>query len=215
MRARVGKIARLPGAVRDELNRRLHNGALGRELLPWLNTLPEVQRVLAQRFASRPITEDNISAWRHGGFQDWLLQEERRVRLRELSDQCPERDPALRARRITAYAEEYLALELAEELERLSAIPSREARSKQLQHLCRELCRLQNSHSRNRELRLLEIKTSVVAKSHPNRAPIAPNSGLLGPFRAKGHMGGSGATGIPHMPNNPFEKPDQKKNKIL
>src|SRR5689334_9404477 len=104
MRARVGKIARLPGVVRDELNRRLHNGALGRELLPWLNTLPEVQRILAQRFASRPITEDNISAWRHGGFQDWLLQEERRVRLRELSDQCPERDPALRARRITAYA---------------------------------------------------------------------------------------------------------------
>ncbi|HXE43262.1 MAG TPA: hypothetical protein VN516_09580 [Candidatus Baltobacteraceae bacterium] len=48
MRARVGKIARLPGPIRNELNRRIHNGALGRELVPWLNALPEVQTVLAQ-----------------------------------------------------------------------------------------------------------------------------------------------------------------------
>ena len=160
MRTRTGKIARLPGAIRHELNHRLHNGALGRELVPWLNALPEVQRVLAERFASRPITEDNLSEWRQGGFQDWLLQEERRVRLRELSNQCPERDPALRARRLAAYTEEQLALELAEEIERLSAMKDRDARSKHLQRLCRELCRLQNSHTRNREVRLLETKAT-------------------------------------------------------
>jgi hypothetical protein len=193
MRARVGKIARLPGGIRNELNRRLHHGALGRELAPWLNALPEVQHVLTGRFAGRPITEDNISAWRHGGFQDWLLQEERRVRLRELSDQCPERDPALRARRIAAYTGEQLALELAEELERLSSITDREERSKQLERLCRELCRLQNSHTRNREVHLLETKASVAAKPPPSRTPVAPNSGLLGPFRAKDHMGGGGS----------------------
>ena len=128
MRTRTGKIARLPGALRHELNHRLHNGAPGREIVPWLNALPEVQRVLAARFASRPITEDNLSEWRQGGFQEWLLQEERRVRLRELSDQCPERDPALRARRLAAFTEEQLALELAEEIERLSAMKDRDAR---------------------------------------------------------------------------------------
>jgi hypothetical protein len=186
MRARTGKIARLPGEIRDTLNRRLHNGDLGRELVPWLNALPEVKHVLAARFAARPITEDNLSAWRRGGFQEWLLQEQRRVRLRELSDQCPERDPALRARRIAAYTEEQLALELAEELERLSAMTDRTERSKCLQRLTQELCRLQNSHLRNRELRLLEIKAGhpIVPQSPPNRTPVASKSGLLGPFRA-------------------------------
>jgi len=182
MRARTGKIARLPAPVRHELNRRLNNGALGRELVPWLNALPEIQSVLAHRFASRPITEDNISAWRQGGFQEWLLQEERRERLRELSDQCPERDPALRAHRITAFTQEQLALELAEELERLSAMTDREARSKRLQRLCQELCRLQNSHTRNREIHLMELKAgySVAPKSGPNRAKIGASRAFWG-----------------------------------
>jgi len=58
MRARTGKIARLPVAVREELNHRLENGALGRELVPWLNELPEVKQILAERFAGRPILEE-------------------------------------------------------------------------------------------------------------------------------------------------------------
>jgi hypothetical protein len=196
VRARTGKIARLPGPIRHELNHRLNNGALGRELAPWLNALPEVQTVLAHRFASRPITEDNISAWRQGGFQEWLLQEERRDRLRELSDQCPERDPALRARRIAAFTQEQLALELAEEVERLSAMTDPEARSKRLQRLCQELCRLQNSHTHNRELRLRELKAAPLPTT--SRAPIAAKSGLLGPFRAKDPTGGGDSgTGVP------------------
>ncbi len=32
-----GKIARLPRAIRDELNRRMGDGQTGQELLPWLN----------------------------------------------------------------------------------------------------------------------------------------------------------------------------------
>ena len=192
MRTRTGKIARLPGALRHELNHRLHNGAPGRELVPWLNAMPEVQRVLVERFAGRPITEDNLSEWRQGGFQDWLLQEERRVRLRELSNQCPERDPVLRARRLAAYTEEQLALELAEEIERLSAMKDRDARSKHLQRLCRELCRLQNSHTRDREVRLLETKAAIAIapKPRPNRASVVPKSEPIGPFRTNNPMGG-------------------------
>ena len=40
MTARNGKVARLPKVVREELNRRLEDGQLGRELLCWLNGLP-------------------------------------------------------------------------------------------------------------------------------------------------------------------------------
>ncbi len=38
---RNGKIARLPLAVRQQLNQRLQNGELARDLLSWLNRLPE------------------------------------------------------------------------------------------------------------------------------------------------------------------------------
>jgi hypothetical protein len=144
MRARVGKIARLPGEIRDTLNHRLHNGALGKELVAWLNALPEAQTVLAERFAGRPITEDNISAWRSGGFQDWRLEEERRVRLRELSAIGHGGDPENNAHRISAVTQEQFALELAEEFERLSAMKPGVERSKHLQRLSRELCRHQH-----------------------------------------------------------------------
>ncbi|MGO8700886.1 MAG: hypothetical protein ACLQVY_24605 [Limisphaerales bacterium] len=40
---RNGKIARLPLASRRQLNQRLQNGELARNLLSWLNRLPEVQ----------------------------------------------------------------------------------------------------------------------------------------------------------------------------
>ena len=44
---RNGKIARLPRAIRDELNCRLADGEIGGRLVDWLNGLPEVQKILA------------------------------------------------------------------------------------------------------------------------------------------------------------------------
>ncbi len=77
---RKGKIARLPSAVREQLNERLREGESGRQLIAWLNGLPEVQAILAARFGGRPVNEPNFTAWRHGGYRDWLaLQETRRV----------------------------------------------------------------------------------------------------------------------------------------
>jgi hypothetical protein len=194
MRARTGKIARLPDPIRQELNHRLDNGALGRDLVAWLNALPEVQRVLAERFSGHPITDDNISQWRHGGFQDWLRQDERRVRLHELNSQYYQLDPALRARRLNAAMEERLALELTEELERLSTMKDPDERSKHLRRLCQQMCRLQNSRTSERHLRLLEAKAH-----HASRPPVLPltrmdraDSDLPGPFRTQDYTGGGG-----------------------
>jgi len=47
---RLGKIARLPRGIREELNRRLADGEVGRSLLEWLNALPEVTTALAAHF---------------------------------------------------------------------------------------------------------------------------------------------------------------------
>jgi hypothetical protein len=71
-RARTSKIARLPAAVREELNTRLHDGQTAAEILSWANELPEVNAVLTRHFAGQPITEDNLSRWRQGGYAGWL-----------------------------------------------------------------------------------------------------------------------------------------------
>lgn len=72
----TGKIARLSAEIRDELNRRLHNGERGRSLLEWLNGLPQTQQILASAFGGRPINHVNLTAWRAGGYQAWLARHE-------------------------------------------------------------------------------------------------------------------------------------------
>src|ERR1035441_615190 len=74
--ARNGKIARLPRDIRSQLNTRLQDGQDGPQVLPWLNSLPEVKKVLAARFDDRPINEQNLSDWRQGGYEDWLAHED-------------------------------------------------------------------------------------------------------------------------------------------
>ncbi|MDB6020107.1 MAG: hypothetical protein JWR19_4596 [Pedosphaera sp.] len=76
MMSRVGKIARLPKAVRFKLNLRLENGESQRALVVWLNKLPAVQKVLAGEFEGRPINEQNLTAWKQGGFAESRAQEE-------------------------------------------------------------------------------------------------------------------------------------------
>jgi hypothetical protein len=70
---RRGKIARLPRSIRDELNVRLDDGQDADQVLPWLNELPEVRDVLKQHFNGAPISPQNLSGWRQGGFNEWLL----------------------------------------------------------------------------------------------------------------------------------------------
>jgi len=74
--SRTGKIARLPHELRGRLNRRLQDGESGTALLKWLNALPEVQEVLKEEFDGRPIIEENLTAWKQGGYRDWERHEE-------------------------------------------------------------------------------------------------------------------------------------------
>lgn len=87
--ARIGKIARLPAAVREALNKRLRDGEPGPTLLPWLNAQPEVAAVLSEHFSGQPINAQNLSDWRTGGYQEWLTQQDtqhqRLEHIRELS----------------------------------------------------------------------------------------------------------------------------------
>lgn len=86
---RTGKIARLPRHIRDHLNRRLHDGNPAKHLAAWLNTLPEVQTILAAEFAGKPIRPQNLSEWKHGGYRDWLLDQDALHLARQLAQDDP------------------------------------------------------------------------------------------------------------------------------
>jgi len=90
--SRLGKIARLPRNIREELNHRLADGETGPRLVDWLNTLPDTQKSLAANFGGRPITEQNLSDWRQGGFQDWLRHDEARSWVAQLVEQSDDLD---------------------------------------------------------------------------------------------------------------------------
>lgn len=90
MRARTGKIARLPAAAREELNRRLVENEPASKILPWLNGLPEMGVIIAEMGEAGghqvgPVDDRNLSEWRKGGFADWLRRRERIEETRELA----------------------------------------------------------------------------------------------------------------------------------
>jgi hypothetical protein len=95
---RTGKIARLSRATRDELNRRLDNGETGVRLVAWLNAQPETRRILAEKFSGRPITEQNLSEWKLGGYLDWTGRQEILAEAQELDADAAELKQATKGR---------------------------------------------------------------------------------------------------------------------
>jgi hypothetical protein len=113
--SRNGKIARLPGTIRDELNQRLENGEEGAPLLTWLNALPEVQRSLKDYFDGAPVSKQNLSEWRQGGFREWQIREELIEQASRLSESADDMDysveiPLLAGKLAAVLAARYAAL---------------------------------------------------------------------------------------------------------
>jgi hypothetical protein len=82
---RNGKIARLPAFIREQLNRRLQDGEEGKGLVTWLNDLPKVKEALEKEFDGRSISEQNLSEWKQGGFEDWQRQQDARAWVQQLA----------------------------------------------------------------------------------------------------------------------------------
>jgi hypothetical protein len=87
---RVGKIARLPRPIREQLNQRLENGESGVELVAWLNGQRKVQSVMKARFGGRSISEQNLSEWKQGGYIEWQAHQESLDFARELAANADE-----------------------------------------------------------------------------------------------------------------------------
>jgi len=87
---RHGKIARLPHPIRELINRRLQNSDEGKEIVEWVNSLPEVRAIMDAEFASQPVSEMNLSNWRLGGFRDWEAQQEALAAVRQFGADADE-----------------------------------------------------------------------------------------------------------------------------
>jgi hypothetical protein len=125
---RNGKIARLPESIRAELNQRLREGEPGKHLVKWLNGLPQVQAVVKAKFEGQPIAENNLSAWKTGGYLAWEQDQATREGLDSFMDkagvlQTPaEKDLIYRM-------VDFVSIKMALELNRLDSVPDGEAKA--------------------------------------------------------------------------------------
>src|SRR5580692_4634110 len=91
-----GKIARLPDDIREQLNQRLLDGQPASTILPWLNGLGPVKTVLAAQFAGEPVTAQNLSNWRIGGYQHWFRDQKELCQIKKYGDDAASLPPDYR-----------------------------------------------------------------------------------------------------------------------
>src|SRR5436190_14915780 len=177
-----GKIARLPRGIRDQLNRRLDEGEAGKELVQWLNELPEVRDIMARQFGGRPINEQNLSEWKARGHREWLARQEALAHARELAADAQELGEATDGK-LTDHLATVLAARYAAALGGWNGEVSDEFRQKlrALRGLCQDIVELRRGdHSGarlNMERERLEReseKTEVEVVEHFKRWAMKP-----------------------------------------
>jgi hypothetical protein len=75
-RSLIGKIARLPESIRDEVSQRMADGQTLHDITSWLNSLPEVEKIMSEQFNGRPIILENVGQWKKRGHLRWLQRRE-------------------------------------------------------------------------------------------------------------------------------------------
>ena len=142
---RTGKIARLPHQIREQLNRRLESSEDYEPILNWLNELPEVKQSLELHFAGRPISKQNLSEWRSGGFSEWLDRQDAGDFLTNLDDQSnpnPQTSSSPSTGRMALWLSVQYALAARALVQSTVDQPARWAR---LREICADIARLRRS----------------------------------------------------------------------
>ncbi len=111
--SRIGKIARLSQYMREQLNQRIEDGEPGKSLVEWLNSCRAVQVSLAEYFGGRPISAQNLSEWKQGGFKDWQRNQESRALARDFLAEAEELEEEIGDTPLTDRLTETVALALA------------------------------------------------------------------------------------------------------
>ena len=189
MPTRTGKIARLPAAVRQQLNLRLDDGQEGPPILDWLNALPEVQALLQEKFGGAPISPQNLSQWRQGGFQDWLLLRELCGEAQALADSADESDKEFpHGTAAIDHAATVLGVRFGSLLMRWNGEVDEplEAKARFLNGVCRSVVRLQRAVHDATQARFEEQRQR---EAEQDRQREKKRKKLLGPIQAKEFAG--------------------------
>jgi hypothetical protein len=141
---RKGKIARLPLAIREELNRRLQEGEPGTHLVEWLNGLPKVQAVMTKEFEGQPIAENNLSAWKTGGYLGWEQDQATRDELDSFMEKAAGLQKTAKSG-LTDRMANFLAVKMALELNRLDSVPDGAEKARSWRELRLSLLALRRS----------------------------------------------------------------------
>jgi len=150
---RNGKIARLPRAIREELNRRLQDGEQGKRLVAWLNSLPKVQAVMLAEFEGHPIGEPNLSEWKNGGYLSWEADHQMLEAVTSLVEGANNLQKAAKDG-LTDRLALFLAAKMAVEIRRLDGVPDAAEKAKVWRELRGSLVALRRGELQGQKLRL-------------------------------------------------------------
>ena len=159
MKTRIGKIARLPHHIREELNQRLSNGIIGKEILTWLNALPETQRIMAELFGGRKITHQNLSEWRLDAHAEWTANRTGAAQWQDLLghlEQLTEKRTGENSAAISSHLGSLVVFELGQALDQLHKMGESAERSRIFNMLARTLSRLRMDDCREKRIQLRE-----------------------------------------------------------
>jgi hypothetical protein len=173
MITRISKIARLPAAIREQLNQRLENGEKGKTLVHWLNTLPEVQKIIADQFAGHAIREQNLSEWKRGGYIDWLNQQQLLDLVRWNNETSTDLENCRDSTDIADNLGNFMSAELVLHARTLQKIKDPEKRWRRFRQIARELSRLRrDDHRFDRNLLRREQWESTLEPQEPGGASV-------------------------------------------
>ncbi|HVY70281.1 MAG TPA: hypothetical protein VHH73_10160 [Verrucomicrobiae bacterium] len=160
MKTRIGKIARLPRPIREQLNERLHEGGQAPELLDWLNGLAEVKALLAKEFDGKPVNPQNLSAWRQGGYEDWVIHGEATELAGRLEEEAGDLSGEGKPKRSLAELMMiWLTARYAVAVRQLGKL-DQDHQWKRLRELCADLTRITKLEQGQRRLELEELKAA-------------------------------------------------------
>ncbi len=205
---RLSKIARLPAKTREELNRRLHDGELSRTILPWVNSLPKTKKIMTELFNGKPITHQNLSEWRHTGYQDWLFHQQRIDWFHRLTEEEADIQKHDKCDDTFEAMSNYFLFELGQGVRALQTMKDPIERMERMQHLAREFARMQNAFNWSRRVQLEWDKANHRLEPVPSGtgvSPVRPRSSGTGvsPVSSCLHRQDSRATKQPTAPEHP------------
>ncbi|MGA3180995.1 MAG: hypothetical protein ABSF38_11675 [Verrucomicrobiota bacterium] len=168
-----GKIARLPHLLREQIHSRLRDGQPAKQIVAWLNSLPEVQALLAAAFAARPISQANFSQWKKRSHGHWLLRQEVLAQAPLLLAQSRQLSQAGQGE-ITDHLATVVSASYALAFQRLGEIMDPIEHWKFLHALCRDVVALRRGDHSVQWLRLHREQLQSLPSASPNPPPSVP-----------------------------------------